>query len=108
MLLLSGCATWRKEDTYREAAALALIAVDHGQTLNIAKHPEKWTETNPILGEHPSIAEVNRYFVAAYILHPTISAVLPPKYRTWWQWVTIGVQAGYVTHNFSIGINMDF
>ena len=108
LLCLTGCANWTKQDTYREATALTLMAVDHGQTLNIAKHPQEYHELNPILGDHPSVSEVNRYFIAAYILHPTISAVLPPKQRKWWQYLTLSVEAGAVAHNYSIGLRTDF
>lgn len=106
--LLTGCAGWTKQDTYRQAAVMALLVVDHGQTLNIAKNPETFHENNPILGKHPSVAEVNRYFLAAYVLHPTVSAVLPTRQRRWWQWITIGVEAGVVAHNYSLGIRTDF
>lgn len=91
------------------------MAIDYGQTLDIASNPQ-WKETNPILGEHPTRSEVTRYFAVAAVLHPTISALLPTDkclgpvcdWRKAWQWVTIGVEAGYVAHNYSLGIRTDF
>ena len=108
LLCLTGCANWTKQDTYREATALTLMAVDHGQTLNIAKNPQEYHELNPILGDHHSVSEVNRYFAAVYILDPTISALLPEKERKWWQYVTIGIEAGVVARNYSLGLRTDF
>jgi hypothetical protein len=106
--LLSGCANWTTHDTYREAAALSLLAVDYGQTRTIAKNPDQWYEQNPILGEHPSVAEVNRYFALAAIGHVAASATLPPKWRKVWQYVTIGVEAAAVGHNISLGIGVSW
>ena len=116
LLLVSGCSTWRKEDTVRESVALAFIAVDYGQTKTIARNPQQYHETNPILGEHPSVGQVNAYYIATAVLHPTLAALLPTDHcigpicdwRAAFQWVTIAVEAGYVAHNYSIGIKTDF
>jgi hypothetical protein len=82
-----------------------ITAIDWGQTLNIADHPEKWSETNPIFGKHPSRGKVNTYFASVLVLHPLVSAVLQKKYREIWQWVSIGVSSYYVGHNYHVGIS---
>ena len=99
---------WKKEDTYRELTWTALLIADYGQTMNIAKNPDKYHEYNPILGSHPSQSSVNVYMLSAAIIHPAISYILPPKYRKWWQYITIGIEIGAVTNNFIAGIGISF
>lgn len=110
-LLLPACATsfgekWSSSDTARQLAANALLTTDWGQTLYVADHPGKFYETNPIIGRHPSRGRVNRYFAAANILHPLISASLKPEAREYWQYITIGLESGVVAHNINIGVGL--
>lgn len=99
---------WTREDTYREVAYLALHVADWGQTLEIADHPEKWHEHNPVLGSHPSRGEVNAWFIATGLLHPVVSYALPRPYREIWQYSTIVLEIGVTAHNASIGIGIGF
>ena len=99
---------WTKADTVRELTFAALVVVDWGQTLNIADHPTKHKEYNPILGRHPSRGDVNLYMPLAIIVHGTVSYLLPQKYRKWWQYITIGTEAVTISHNFSLGIGVTF
>lgn len=115
LLLLSSPALageWTKADTYREVTYLALHVADWGQTLEIADHPEKWHEYNPVLGSHPSRGDVNAYFIATGLLHPVISYGLrkyaPDGWVQAWQYVTIGIEIGAVANNASIGIGFGF
>jgi hypothetical protein len=99
---------WSKEDTYREVTWQVLHAIDIGQTRDIAKNPDRFYEINPILGKHPSVEEVNRYAVASSLVHFGISYFLPKEYRKWWQYVSIGISTGIVSHNYDIGLKVDF
>ena len=99
---------WTREDTYRELLWTTLLAVDYGQAMNISRHPEKFKEYNPILGKHPSQSSVGLYMLSAAIIHPIISYYLPPKYRKWWQYISIGVELGAVGNNFSAGIGVTY
>jgi len=91
-----------------EAAYWTLHIMDWGQTLEIARHPEKYYELNPILGRHPGVGKVNTYFLITGIGHTLISAALPKKYRRIWQWFTIGIESSVVLHNFRIGLKVRF
>jgi len=95
---------WTRKDTYRELAWTAMLIVDYGQTMNIARNPEKYKEYNPILGDHPSESAVNLYMLSVAVIHPVVSYYLPPKYRKIWQYVTIGVEVGAVANSLSVGI----
>jgi len=96
---------WSEADTRRQVGYFVLHTIDWGQSLG---QYDEYSETNPILGSHPSRGDVNRYFLLTGIAHYGISRSLPPAYRKWWQRVTIGVQAGAVAHNFSIGVDVRF
>lgn len=43
--------------------AILTLIIDWLQTRYIAKHPEKYSELNVILGPHPSVVAVNIYFM---------------------------------------------
>ena len=107
-LVLTGCAGWTKNDTYRHTALTALIAVDYAQTMKIAREPENFKENNPILGEHPSEQEVTLYFASAYALTTATAMLLPPEYRKWFQYIVIGGQVGVVANNFHVGLGFGF
>lgn len=99
---------WTRGDTARELLSVQLSLFDLWQTRYIARHPDKYYETNKFLGKHPSIEEVNRYFLALTLTHAAISYALPRKYRTPWQYVTIGMQINTVQMNNAIGIKFEF
>jgi hypothetical protein len=109
---------WSDADTYRELASLGLLGADWAQTRTISKHPldmnpdgtYAWkAETNPLLGSHPSIGEVNNYFAASMLAHALIASQLPPEIRKWFQYGTIGLEAPVVGRNkFNFGIGMTF
>ena len=100
---------WTKADTAWQLGYLALHVADWGQTRNIVKREgEGYYETNPILGRSPSLRRVDTHFAVTALAHTAISYALPPDWRRRWQMVTIGIEAGYVGYNYSIGLKMDF
>ncbi len=96
---------WRAADTYREGAFLAFQVVDYLQTRQIAKKPTLFVENNTILGEHPSVAEVGRYFIVSSLLHFGGAYVLPRGWREAIQYVTIIDKASSVHGNWVIGLH---
>ena len=99
---------WSSADTKREAVYLVLHTADWAQTREIARNPDKFYEQNSILGSHPSTNQVDQYFVATAAIQFAISYYLPVEYRKAFQYISIGHDAGYVAHNFSIGISAKF
>lgn len=99
---------WDKADTQREITWQLIHVIDWGQTVDIAKNPSRYREINPLLGEHPSVDDVNRYMVASSLTHYLISRSLKPKYRKYWQYVTIGMTSTLIVHNYSVGLRMNF
>lgn len=104
----SGADPWSKQDLTLEGIYLIFKTLDLGQTLDIAGQPDRYHEVNPIIGEHPSKNRVYAYFITTSLLHIGITHFLPKAYRPWFQGVTIGLSAGCVIHNYSIGLRVRF
>ncbi len=97
---------WSKQDIALEAAGFALRMIDMGQTLQIARNPERYHEHNPILGKHPSKEEVIAYFAAASLAHVAVTHYLPAKCRPWFQGISIGISGVCIMNNLSIGLKI--
>ena len=100
---------WRTADSYREGVFLGLHAWDYLQSRQIAKNPNPpghaYYESNSLLGEHPSVAEVNRYFIISGLLQAGIAYKLPPPWREAFQYVSIGDKIISIRTNWFIGIH---
>ncbi len=96
---------WSKDEVALEAVYQTLQFIDYRQTLSIAEDDE-YTENNIFLGKNPQDEYIHAYFLAAALGHVAITEMLSPKYRRIWQMITIGIEAGYVTHNYSIGVQI--
>jgi len=90
---------WSKGDTQREAAFLALVAVDWYQTSSALNRPDAH-ESNPILGERPSQGKINTYILAGALAHVGASYLLPAKWRRYFQNVSIGLESVAVGSNY--------
>lgn len=99
---------WTDAQVTKALALATLTAADWAQTRNIARHPERWHETNPILGEHPSVGRVDRYFAASALIGAAALNALPTRYRDWALNAGLVVEAGCVGHNLSLGIGVKF
>jgi hypothetical protein len=127
---------WSTGDIVREVTFQSLWAIDFLQTRNISKSAVKKViycgnspcitytdstsfENNSLLGNHPSLGDVNRYFLVGSAFHAGISYVLPENMvlpfgigsvpiRAPFQYISIGVEGGYVAHNFRLGISAKF
>lgn len=98
---------WTRDDTIRHAVFTGVLAVDWLQTREIAKNDDFY-ETNPILGKEPDTNEVDLYFASSWLLTTGVAYMLPDRYRKAFQYIIIGVEAGYVGHNYNLGIRINF
>lgn len=71
----------REEDKTLLATTALMLAADWGQTRDIAAHPERFKEFNPILGPHPSTRRVDAYFAGAMLGTAGLTYALPPRTR---------------------------
>ena len=98
---------WTDSEKRWAAAWLATRAVDWAQTRYVARHPDRFRELNPFLGDHPSLGTVNRSFVlttAAGLL----AAHYLPAYRKQMLQVWFAVGVGMTVRNAAIGIRLEF
>lgn len=99
---------WTKEDTAWQASYTAVLAADCAQTRWGASHPREFEEGNKLIGPHPSKGKIDNICLAVALGHFGISYALPPKYRRFWQFSSIVVEATVVFHNASLGLKMEF
>ena len=97
---------WDKPDIALATASLAVHAMDWRQTRHIAENPDKYYETNPVLGNHPSKGEVDVYFATTALAQIAIAHCLPSVYRKSWLGVMIGIGGASIYENCRIGIGM--
>jgi hypothetical protein len=91
--------TWTNTNTALEVVYLVGKAMDVGTTMYALNHGA--TETNPILGKHPSRLEDYSFSAAVFLLHLGVSYLLPCNYREIWQVVSIAYDpADAITNNW--------
>jgi hypothetical protein len=99
---------WDKTDKTLFAGFTALRTIDMLQTVNIARNPDKYYETNTLLGEHPSQGKVIGFFVATQAIAWLAADYMSPKARKLFLTGGIVVSAGFVGHNAKIGLGVRF
>lgn len=108
LLLMTGCASnWSTRDTVLEAAWLGVHAVDAKQTANIQHTPdveEGNVVTRHLIGSNPSSSDTYQIMATYALSHYLISAMLPPKYRVWWQGGTLAASTIVVANNERMGL----
>jgi hypothetical protein len=100
-------ADWSAHDKQLLAATLTLHACDWAQTKQIARNQVRYYESNPLLGESPSIARVNNYF-AGTALATALAAHLMPRYRRLILTGALVIETSAVARNQSIGVSIRF
>ena len=99
---------WSRADTIREGVFHLTNLADCLTTIDIAANPDRYRETNPVLGTHPNRESVYLWFGLSSLAHLGISYVLPRRFREPFQYVTIMYEAGYTAHNFGMGLRFRF
>ncbi len=102
LALLTACGGWTHQDTLLEAGALAVTAKDWQQTIWIT---EGCREQNPIMGKCGEQMAPNTYFPLVGLLHVGIALLLPPRARTVFQAVTMGVEINQTWANYRNGFH---
>lgn len=101
---------WATRDTALEVACQVALLVDWKQTSEIHRvrlpNGASAIESNRILGQHPTQATINQYFMACSVGHLVVSASLPTNLRNYWQAATLSVSCYWIGHNRAIGISI--
>jgi hypothetical protein len=99
---------WDKTDSLLLTTALSAIAIDWGQTRTIARNPARFTEANPILGPHPGVGRVDRYFALSMLGTAGVAGILMPTPRKWFLGGVTAVEVFVIVSNHGAGIRADF
>ncbi len=90
------------------ALALALESADYAQTSYIATHPREHSELNPIMGRHPDLGRVTRYFAAETAAMIVLHYELPPQWSRRYTYSVIAVESFVVGRNAHFGVKFSF
>ena len=90
------------------AALAATTVVDWAQTRHIADNPDRFHETNPIMGRHPSIGRVDRHFATSMLVGAVVLDALPSEYRDYALKAGLVLEVLVVSNNARIGVGVKF
>ncbi len=65
-------------------------------------------ESNPFLGDHPSLHAVDTYFPSVMFLHYEAAQYLDTKYRIWFEGGSIVAESLIILRNHAIGASFSF
>lgn len=80
------------------------LTMDWLQTRTIALNPTKFSESNFILGKHPSLMAVDFYFAGIIAANVGMHYVLPEEWQPYWYAGMTGFELFWVISNFGFGI----
>ncbi len=101
--------SWTPSHTALASAFLVTLLIDAGQTRELAR--QGWVgfrESNPLLGERPSVGRVNSYTALAGLSVLGAAAAAPPRLRPWLLGAAIAVQAFTIRSSVRQGIPIRF
>lgn len=102
LVACSGPRKWTKLDVGLEAGFVAATFVDTWQSVRSDVNP--CAESNPITGPCGDRIPYQVYVPAALIIHAAITHAIPTgRYRTLFQGLTLGFEAGVVYGNYVLG-----
>jgi hypothetical protein len=106
---LPGRVSWTRSHTALASAFAITLLIDAGQTRELAR--QGWVsfrESNPLLGERPSVGRVNSYTALAGLGVLGAAAALPPRVRPWLLGAAIAVQAFTIRGSLRQGLPIRF
>jgi hypothetical protein len=100
--------SWTTLDYSLAGGAATMMMIDWAQTRYAARNPHRYSERNPMMGEHPSTARVDQYFALASLLMVGATYVLPRRERRLFLSGVLVVETSAVVNNYQIGVKIDF
>ena len=101
--------SWTSSHTALASAFLVTLLIDAAQTRQLAR--EGWVsfrESNPLLGERPSVGRVNSYTALAGLSVLAAAAAAPPRLRPWLLGAAVAVQLFTIQGSVRQGIPIRF
>jgi len=106
---IPGRVSWNQTHTVLASAFVVTLMMDAAQTRELARHGwSGFREANPLLGDRPSVGQVNTYTAIAGLTVLGAAAALPPKVRPWLLGAAIAVQAFTVAGSVQNGLPLRF
>ena len=109
---------WTKTDYALLGGAMTLLVVDWGQTRDLVRRPycvrnipscqTNYYERNNLIGEDPSIGNVDKYFTVAILGTIGLAYLLPQTYRRYFLGGVIVLEGFWVGRNHHIGLRAEF
>lgn len=97
---------WNKEDIALQTIFTIETLIDWKQTKTCMKNGGR--EKNYLLGSRPNQQTIDLFMGSSILLHAGISMLLPKKYRNYWQYLWIGIEAKVIHHNYQVGTRISF
>ena len=102
-------ASWNRSHTVLAGVFVVGLLIDAAQTRALARDGwSSYREGNPLLGERPSVGQINTYTALAGLSVLGAAAALPPRVRPWLLGGAIAVQALTVARSVRMGIPISF
>jgi hypothetical protein len=99
---------WTSEERAWGYAAGALLVGDWLTTRNMTqRYNEGYHERNPLLGSHPSTAQVNRHFMISVPLIFLVADNWESQRKNWLMGITV-IEAAMVANNLRIGLRIQY
>ncbi len=99
--------SWSNTDKSLETAYLILQALDYNTTRQFLRHPKNFSETNTLIGKHPSQEKLAAANLLTALSHLYIADKLPNPYKKIFQTISIGIEGNAVKNNLSLGPEVD-
>jgi hypothetical protein len=101
--------SWTPSHTALASAFVVTLLIDAAQTRGIARGGwVGYRETNPLLGERPSVGRLNTYTALAGLSVLGAAAAVPPRVRPWLLGAAVAVQAFTIQSSVRQGIPIRF
>jgi hypothetical protein len=101
--------SWTPSHTALASAFVVTLLIDAAQTRALAR--QGWAgfrESNPLLGERPSVGRVNSYTALAGLSVLGVAAAAPPRWRPWLLGAAVAVQAFTIQGSVRRGLPIRF
>lgn len=99
---------WDTTDKVLLTSAIVADVIDWRQTQQIVKNPTRYHEQNILLGDHPSMGELNRYAIMSIASTVLIADCLPSNWRKTYLGTVIAIEVYTIHNNHNIGIRFGF
>lgn len=104
---------WTTTNTVLTLTSLLAIGTDWRQSRYMSTHNPsdpnmKFQETNPILGPHPTLGQVNSIFAAVIPAHLLLAYFLDNPGRNIYLFAITAAEAIFAAKNFSVGARVEF